>query len=88
MPKVKRNRRPRPRREPAASGLASCAEWLMREVVPFLRRSRRPPGPSARHLRNAAVEVLEAMRALLDETIDWLRSEKASPELRRIRVED
>lgn len=88
MPKVKRNRRPRPRREPAASGLASCAEVLVREVVPFLRRSRRPPGRSARHLRNAAVEVLEAMRALLDETIDWLRNEKTSPELRRIRVED
>jgi hypothetical protein len=39
-------------------------------------------------MRNATIEVLEAMRALLDETILWLRREgRAAPELKRIRVE-
>jgi hypothetical protein len=38
-------------------------------------------------LRNATIEVLEAVRALLDETIEWLRREGRTPELRRIRVE-
>ena len=88
MPNGKRNRRPRPRREPMGPGIVSCVEWLMREMAPFIRRAPRPPRRSARHLRNAGIEVLEAMRALLDETIEWLRHEKASPELKRIRVED
>jgi hypothetical protein len=52
----------------------------------------RPPGPlppSARHLRNAGIEVLEAMRSWLDETIEWLRKEpRPTPGMRRIRVQD
>jgi hypothetical protein len=39
-------------------------------------------------LRNAAIEVLEAMRAFLDETIEWLRKDgRSEAELKRIRVE-
>jgi hypothetical protein len=38
-------------------------------------------------LRNATIEVLEAVRALLDESIEWLRREGRPEELRRIRVE-
>jgi hypothetical protein len=34
------------------------------------------------------IEVLEAMRAVLDETIEWLRKDSRSEaELKRIRVE-
>jgi hypothetical protein len=39
-------------------------------------------------LRNAAIEVLEAMRAVLDEGIAWLREEQDASELKRVRVED
>jgi len=72
----------------ARGEMPSCAEWLMREVAPLFRRPPRPVSRSTRHLRNASIEVLEAMRALLDETIDWLRKERPSPaEVRRIRVQ-
>lgn len=87
MPNAKRNRRPRGRPEPTMPGIVSCLQWFMRDVAPFLRPPR-APARAARHLRNAGIEVLEAIRALLDETIEWLRHEKPSPELRRIRVED
>jgi hypothetical protein len=60
----------------------------VREVTAFLRRPRRPPSPSEQHLKNAAVEVLEAFRALLDAAIARLREDKSAPELRRIRVEE
>jgi hypothetical protein len=44
---------------------------------------------SARHLRNAGIETLEAMRDFLDEAIVWLRSrERRPPEMRRIRVQE
>jgi hypothetical protein len=40
------------------------------------------------HLRNAAIELLEALRTILDEMIVWLRKERrAEAELKRIRVE-
>jgi hypothetical protein len=41
-------------------------------------------------LRNAAIEVLEAVRTLLAEIIEWLRREGGSSEaeLKRIRVEE
>ncbi len=58
----------------------------MREMTAFFRRPRRPASRSEQHLKNAAIEVLEAMRALLDAAIARLREEK-NPELRRIRVE-
>jgi len=88
MPNQKR-RRTRVRREPPpppAHGGLPLLDFLMREMVALLRR--RPPCRSERHLKNAAIEVLEAMRALLDECIAWLREEKGDPELRRIRVEE
>jgi len=57
-------------------------------MAAILRRPRRPPSQAERHLRNAAIELLEAMRACLDEGIAWLREEKGTPELKRIRVEE
>jgi hypothetical protein len=60
----------------------------MSEILPLLRCSKLPARRSAKHLRVAAIEVLEAMRALLDETIEWLKDDETkSPDLKRIRVE-
>ena len=88
MANPKRNRRTRGRREPSSAGLPSCAAWMLRELGPLLHRIKPPRTRSAKHLRNAAIEVLEAMRALLDETIEWLRKEgRSEAELKRIRVE-
>jgi hypothetical protein len=61
---------------------------MLRELAPLLRRFKPLRTRSTKHLRNAAIEVLEAMRAVLDETIEWLRKENRSEaELKRIRVE-
>lgn len=60
----------------------------MREILPLLRHRRRSASRSVRHLRNAGIEVLEAMRAFLDETIEWLRENERSSTMKRIRVED
>jgi hypothetical protein len=61
---------------------------MLRELAPLLRRFKLPRTRSTKHLRNAAIEVLEAMRAVLDETIEWLRKEgRSEAELKRIRVE-
>jgi hypothetical protein len=68
--------------------MPSLADCFMREMMAFLRRPRRPPSRSERHLKNAAIEILEAMRALLDEAIVRLREDGGGPELRRIRVEE
>ena len=87
MPNAKRNRRARRRREAARREIPSCAEWLARELAPLFRRRKLPRTRSTRHLRNATIEVLEAVRALLDESIEWLRREGRPEELRRIRVE-
>jgi hypothetical protein len=87
MPTTKRNRRGRARREPESAGIPSCAVWMLRELAPLLRRLKPPRTRSAKHFRNAAIEVLEALRVLLDETIEWLRKEgKSEAELKRIRV--
>jgi hypothetical protein len=60
---------------------------MLRELVPLLRRLTPRHTRSTKHLRNAAIEVLEAMRALLDETIEWLRKDSRSEaELKRIHV--
>lgn len=89
MANAKRNRRTRRPPRPAGLGIASCLAGLMREAEQFIPPLRLPRSRSARHLRNATIEVLEAMRALLDETIEWLRHEgRLSSELKRIRVED
>lgn len=85
MPNRKRNRKTRSRREPEVLGVRSCARWFLRTATPLLRRARLPRTRSTQHLRNATIEVLEALRALLDETIVWLRETKTH-ELKRIRV--
>jgi hypothetical protein len=88
MANGKRNRKSRQRREPLPAGIPSCALWFMHQVLPLLRRHKVPRRRSAQHLRRATIEMLEAMRALLDETIEWLKHEdKTSPDLKRIRVE-
>jgi len=88
MPNAKRNRRTRSRPEPASEGIPSCAIWMLRELGPILSRFRPPRSRSAKHLRNAAIEFLEAWRVLLDETIEWLRKQEArsEAELKRINV--
>jgi len=89
MPNTKRNRRTRRPRRPAGLRVASYLAGLAREVDHLFPAFRLPRSRSARHLRNATIEVLEAMRALLDEAIDWLRHEgRLSAELKRIRVEE
>jgi len=88
MPNAKRNRRARRRREVEGAGIPSCAVWMLRELAPLLRRLKPPRTRSTKHLRNAAIEVLEAMRSVLDETIEWLRKDgRSDAELKRIRVE-
>jgi hypothetical protein len=60
-------------------------------MMPLFRSPGRPLPRfrrSQKHLRNAAIEVLEGMRACLDETIEWLREERDAPELKKIRVEN
>ena len=89
MANAKRNRRTRRPPRPIGLGLASCLAGLVREAEQFFPPFRLPRSRSTRHLRNATIEVLEAMRALLDETIEWLRHEgRLSSELKRIRVEE
>jgi hypothetical protein len=61
--------------------------WFVREILPLVR-AKRPGRRSARHLRNATLEVLEALRSLLDEAIEWLRHDLKPAELKRIRVEE
>lgn len=87
MPNQKQRKRPRVRPEPPRPQMASIVDCFMREMTAILRRPRRPTSRTERHLKNAAIEVLEAMRACLDDGIAWLREER-DPELRRIRVEE
>lgn len=88
MPRAKQNRKSQtPRGREVPPGIPNVARWFLHDVVPLLR-SRRRKSRSARHLRNAGIEVLEAVRVLLDETIEWLKEQDGSPELKRIRVED
>jgi hypothetical protein len=86
MPNAKRPRRERARRD--SERVHPVVDCFVREVLPLLRRRRRASSVSERHLKNAAIEVLEAMRAFLGEGIAWLREEHQGPELRRIHVED
>ena len=68
--------------------MPSCAAWFLQEIAPLVRRAKLPRTRSTKHLRYATIEVLEAVRALLDETIEWLRHDKRSAaELKRIKVE-
>jgi hypothetical protein len=87
MPNTKRNKRARVRPEPQSGEIPTCAIWMLRELAPMLCRLRPPRTRSAKHFRNAAIELLEAMRVLLDETIEWLRKEgRSDAELKRINV--
>lgn len=88
MPNRKLKRRARGQRERWREEMPACFAWVVREITPLLHRLKPPRRRSTRHLRNATIEVLEALRALLDEAIDRLRREgRASSELKRIRVE-
>ena len=86
MPRAKKSRTQSTRREPPA--IPPLALWFVREILPLLRRGRRSPSKSRQHLKNAGIEVLEAMRACIDESIDWLRKEEKDAPMRRIEVED
>jgi len=87
MPNAKRSKRTRGRSEPQAAEIPPCFIWMVREVWPLLRRFRPPRSRSRKHFRNAAIEVLEALRVLLEETIAWMRKEGPSEaELKRIHV--
>lgn len=88
MPQAKRARKkPNKKDEPRIPRMPEIVRWFWREMMPLLSAPRRRSKP-ARHLRNATVEVMEAMKAFLDEGIEWLKQEEAAPEIRRIKVED
>jgi hypothetical protein len=90
MPRNRRTpktRAPRERATPPPE-IPPFVRCFWQEVLPRLSRSRRAASPTARHLRNATVEMLEALRALLDQTITWLREQDGAEEMKRIRVED
>ncbi len=87
MANGRRNRRSPPRREPPSAETPDVVR-LLAQVLPHLRCANLPGRRSRRHLRLAAIEVLEATRALLEDTIEWLKhEEKRSPDLKRIKVE-
>ena len=89
MPNGKQTRKTRAARRSGSPEMPPCAEWLKREIATFLRRPPLGDSRSARHLRNAGIETLEAARDFLDEVIEWLQErEKQAPQMRRIRVED
>ena len=91
MPNPKRARKARPQREAESPPIPPLVRWWLRNMIPLLRGPSRPLPRfrrSQKHLRNAAIEVLEGMRACLDEMIEWLREERGAPELKKIRVEN
>jgi hypothetical protein len=85
MPRPRQNRKAEPRSESAAQ-FPPLALWFIREILPILRRRR--DSESARHLRNAGIEVLEAMRSFLDNAIECLREENRAAPMKRIEVKD
>ena len=85
MPRPRQSRRAAPRSEPRPE-FPPLAIWFMREILPMLRRRRN--SESARHLRTAGIEMLEAMRSLLDNAIECLRDENRAAPMRKIEVED
>ena len=91
MPNPKRTRKARAPREAELPPVPPSVQWWLRNMMPLLRGPSRPLPRfrrSQKHLRNAVIEVLEGMRACLDETIEWLRQEREAPELKKIRVEN
>jgi len=101
MPNAKRTRRTRAARKreappsppPIPPLIPPLIQWWLRSVfqgLPGIGPSGRPLPRFRRtqkHLRNAAIEMLEGMRACLDETIEWLREEGGAEELKKIKVE-
>jgi len=89
MPNAKRSRRARERSEPESLEIPPCVIWLLREILPLMRRLRPPRSRSREHFRNATIEFLLALRTLLDETIEWLRDQAPTDaELKRIKISD
>ena len=88
MPRAKKPPRSQStKREPAE--IPPLAVWFIREILPLLRQRHRPKMTESReHLKNAGIEVLQAMRACIDETIEWLQKEEESEPMKRIEVED
>jgi len=90
-----KRRTPRPSATPPVPPLIPpLVLWWLRNLFPGLSaigvRGRGLPRfkRSQEHLRNAAIEVLEGMKACLDETLEWLREEPRNPaELKKIKVE-
>lgn len=86
MPRKRQNRTNGARREPP--NIPPLAVWFLREIMPLLQRRRKRASRSTRHLKNAGIEVLEAMRVCLDDAIEWLRQEDRATPMKRIEVED
>ena len=86
MPRKRQNQTNGARRERAE--IPPLAVWFLREIMPLLQRRRKRASRSARHLKNAGIEVLEAMRVCLDDAIEWLRKEEGPAPMKRIQVED
>ncbi|MGO9269320.1 MAG: hypothetical protein ACLQOO_03510 [Terriglobia bacterium] len=99
MPNAKRARRTRAPREmepppvppPIPPLIPPLMQWWLRSLLSGIGRPGGRPLPrfrrSQKHLLNAAIEVLEGMRACLDETIEWLHDERGPAELKKIKVE-
>jgi hypothetical protein len=85
MPRPRQTRKSEPQREKPAQ-LPPLAFWFAREILPLLRRRRN--SESARHLRNAGIELLEAMRSFLDRAIECLHEENRGAPMRKIEVKD
>jgi hypothetical protein len=86
MPRKKQNPTNGGRREPPE--IPPLAVWFLREIMPLLQRRRKRTSRSRRHLKNAGIEVLEAMRVCLDDAIEWLREEDRTAPMKRIEVQD
>ena len=86
MPRAKKARTQSTR--PERPEIPPLALWFIREILPLLRNRRAKASKSRQHLKNAGIEVLEAMRACIDDTIDWLRAEERDATMKRIEVED
>jgi hypothetical protein len=86
MPRKRQTQTNTGRREPPE--IPPLAVWFLREIMPLLQRRRRRASRSKQHLKNASIEVLEAMRVCLDDAIEWLRKEEGPAPMKRIEVED
>jgi hypothetical protein len=98
MPNAKRTRRSRAPREtesppvppPIPPLIPPLLQWWLRNLLSGIGPLGRPLPRfrrSQKHLLNATIEVLEGMRACLDETIEWLREERGPAELKKIRID-